>query len=71
MQTRIKHFPTVPADDWGNPDDTDIPEHWDVERHDGQLGWWFVSNHATLATAQDQESSLHLHNRGNDYGPGQ
>lgn len=71
MQTRIKYFPTVPANCWGNPHDSVIPEHWGVERRDKPTGWFGISDHATLAAAHDAESALHFHNLGSDAAPSQ
>ncbi len=52
MKTRIRHFPPVSAIAWGNYTDKDIPEHWSVEKFEEFLGWFPMSKHTTLASAE-------------------
>ena len=60
METRVRHFPAVPVNVWGNQTDKPIPEHWEVQWSDGLLGWWTRSEHKSKASALAAEAALHL-----------
>lgn len=52
MKTRIRHFPFVPAIAWANYTGKDIAEHWGVEKFEDRQGWFPMSEHPTLASAE-------------------
>ena len=58
MKTRIRYFPVVPANVWGNQTNKPIPQHWDVEWHDGIMGWWTRSEHKNKTTALAAEAVM-------------